>query len=219
MSIWKNSLVGWCVWSCLQNSLMLPLDPSCCGLLIEKSGVCRYIWMEGNSSVGLSPSQFLWSELERSPEPWYCWSQISLLCLKLFFRIGLGHHLGLDGSFVLMEYGWEIRFQRLAVICIYANAYTITLLFKCCLLSQATESGSRAEHNIFKTGKPECVFWEYFIKAIMRNVSQTSSGYLIHLCAVGQRLLLLNMRLEYRFAKARRSHMSIYTAKGKPFLN
>lgn len=69
------------------------------------------------------------------------------------FRAGLRRHLGLDVSFVLMGHGCEIRFQRLALICIYANEYPITLLFKYCLILQATEPGSRADHSVSKKKK------------------------------------------------------------------
>ena len=77
--------------------------------------------------------------------------KLALLSSRVFlFRIGLWHHLRLDGSFVLRRHGCEIRFQRLAVICVYANDYPITLLLEYCLLLQATESGSGAEHGVSK---------------------------------------------------------------------
>lgn len=42
----------------LQDSLTLPLDLSGWGGSTDRNGGCRYVWMDGNSSVPLSPSQF-----------------------------------------------------------------------------------------------------------------------------------------------------------------
>lgn len=42
----------------LQNSLTLPLGLSGWGGSIDRNRACGYVWMDGNSSVPLSPGQF-----------------------------------------------------------------------------------------------------------------------------------------------------------------
>lgn len=74
------------------------------------------------------------------------------------FSSGLGCHLGLDGSFAIMGCGCEIRFQRWAVICMYANDYLVTGWFRYCLMVKGADSGSGAKHNVSEEGKLECVF-------------------------------------------------------------
>lgn len=146
----KNSLVEWCVWPVLQSSLTLSLDLLVWVFLLAKMVGLGILGWKGVLPSLYPPRQFLWTWIKNLclgiTDP-----KLALLNLKVFlFRIGLWCHLGLDGSFILTRHGCERRLQRLAIICIYVNDYPITLLFKYCLILQAAESWSGAEHDVSK---------------------------------------------------------------------
>lgn len=152
--------------------------------------------MEGNSSVPLPYGQFLWTCQSQTLCLGLTAAKLALLSWKmLLMRISLQCHLGLDGSFLPPRHDCELRYQSLALICLFRKDCPTTLLLKYLLILSSLGLSTT------------------FFRPLMK-----AEGSVCRMCAgdADERTSLLLIRLNHWFSK---SQKPIYTVKGKHFLN